>query len=409
MASTISAFRYRLYLTPSEERSLLRTARVCRALYNILLRYREDCWLAAKSAGATGIAANLGYMHLSGVITDLRGKLPWLAAEPVKALRGAAKNLDRAFQSFFSGCGSFPQYKRRGECDGIAYPDATGITVNGDRVKLPKVGWVRFRKHREMQGKIKMVSVVREGPEWYVSFACEGCFALPNKGIEPVGLDLGVASSITPSIGRPINFPVATKGEQNRLKRLARQAARRKKGSKRQQRSYARIAKTRRHIARRRVDAAHKASRTFATTHQVIVIEDLNLKGMTKSAKGTAESPGRNVKAKSGLNRVLAEQGHADFVRMLTYKCERAGSRLVKVDPMYTSQTCSQCGHRAAENRESQAVFRCVKCGFQSNADLNAAQNILAVGWTAAAQGGSGVAPAKELRSDRRRPKQDVA
>lgn len=174
---------------------------------------------------------------------------------------------------------------------------------------------------------------------------------------------MGVAASVTPSEGLVERFPVATEAETARPKRLARQASRRQKGSRRRAKTLARIAKFKQHIARRRTDKVHKVSRMMATRYSVI--EDLNLKDMTRSAVGTKEKPGCNVKAKAGLNRVMLEQGHADFVRMLTYKCELSGARLIKVDPKYTSQTCSQCGHRAAENRESQAVFRCVACGHR--------------------------------------------
>jgi putative transposase len=208
-----------------------------------------------------------------------------------------------------------------------------------------------------------------------------------------------VARSATTSAGEVIAFPVATPEEERRMRFLQRRASRRVKGSARRRRAYEAVAKLRRHLANRRRDAAHKLSTRLATTHASIAIEDLKLKEMTASAAGTTVAPGRNVRAKSRLNRNMLAQGHADFRRMLAYKCERSGARLMVVNPAYTSQTCSQCGHCAPENRESQAVFRCVACGSHINADHNAALNILAAGQGRVCAGRLGVTPAGELRT----------
>jgi IS605 OrfB family transposase len=175
---------------------------------------------------------------------------------------------------------------------------------------------------------------------------------------------------------------------------LQRRASRRVKGSMRRRLANEAVAKLRRHLANRRRDAAHKLSTRLATTHTSIAIEDLKLKEMTASAAGTTVAPGRNVRAKSRLNRGMLAQGHADFHRMLAYKCERSGALLVTVDPAYTSQTCSQCGHCAPENRKNQAVFLCVACGSELNADRNAALNILAAGQGRLCAGRLGVTPA---------------
>jgi putative transposase len=120
---------------------------------------------------------------------------------------------------------------------------------------------------------------------------------------------------------------------------------------------------------------------------------------MTRSARGTVAEPGKEVKRIASRNRKLLANGHADLRRMLAYKCERSGARLVLVNPAYTSQTCSQCSHCAPENRKSQAVFLCVACGLTINADINAALNILAAGLAVIARGGSENTPANEPRT----------
>ena len=222
-----------------------------------------------------------------------------------------------------------------------------------------------------------------------------------------MGLDLGIVGSVTQSDGVVENFPVPTPAEDKRLRWLARQASKRVKGSRRRLRTLEQLAKLKRHIANRRRDRAHKLSTKLAGNHTLIAIEDLKISQMTRSAKGTLSEPGSNVRAKASLNRAMLAHGLSDFRRMLAYKCERSGSRLVAVHPAYTSQTCSQCKHCAPESRKSQAVFRCVACGLHLNADLNAALNILAAGLAVTARGGSETIPANEPRTHprvRRKP-----
>jgi len=136
------------------------------------------------------------------------------------------------------------------------------------------------------------------------------------------------------------------------------------------------------HIANIRHDYLHKVTTTLSKNHAMIVVEDLKVANMSKSASGTIEKQGKNVKAKSGLNKSILDQGWSMLVGMIEYKQEWRGGLVVKVDPKYTSQTCSSCGHVAKENRLTQAEFSCVECGFSENADLNASRNILAVGHT---------------------------
>jgi putative transposase len=402
MSRTLTGQRYRLDPNPGHERVLAQSAGACRWIWNWALAYREDLWLAARSAGATGFLTSAGYNHLSSLLPALKRRYPWLSHAPHHALQHTLRDLDGAFARFFAKAGGYPKFKRRGDRDALHFPDPKQFAVEGDWVKLPKLGWVRFRLSRAIMGKVRNVSLSREGRSWFVSFCVEGDFGRPNAGLAPVGLDLGVATSVTFSDGRIEIFAVTTPKEEKRLRWLARQASGRIKGSRRRLRSQERLAKLKRHIASRRRDAAHKLSTRLASTHALIAVEDLNIRKMTASAKGTAESPGTAIKTKASRNRMLLANGHRDFLRMLTYKCERTGTQLVAVNPAYTSQTCSQCGHCAPENRKSQAVFKCAACGLNLNADLNAALNILAAGQAVSARGGSKNTSAHEPRTQPR-------
>jgi putative transposase len=399
MSKTLTGLRYRLEPNPGHERVLAQSAGACRWLWNWALAYREDLWLAAKSAGASGLAGSAGYAHLSSLLPGLKERHHWLGRAPHHALQHVLRDLDKAFSRFFSGAAGYPGFKRRGERDSVHFPDSKQFSVEGDWVKLPKLGWVRFRLSRPVAGKVRNVTLSREGKCWYVSFCVEGDFSRTNAGLAPVALDLGVATSVVQSNGIIENFPVPTLKEEKQLRWLARQASGQIMGSVRRRRTMERQAKLRRHIANRRRDAAHKLTTRLASDHAVIVLENLKIKQMTASARGSLANPGNDVKKVATLNRRFLANGHSDLRRMLTYKCERSGARLVLVNPAYTSQTCSQCGQCAPENRKSQAVFQCVACGLDLNADINAALNILAAGQAVTARGGSENAPAREPRT----------
>jgi len=399
MSKSLTGLRYRLEPNPGHERVLAQSAGACRWLWNWALAYRQDVWLAARSAGATGLAGSVGYVHLSSLLPGLKKQYPWLTRAPHHALQHALRDLDRAFARFFVGASGYPKFKRRGDREGLHFPDPKQFEVEDGWARLPKLGWVRYRRSRAVVGKVRSVNISREGKCWFVSFCVQGDFASANLGLAPVGLDLGIVGSVTQTDGTVERFPVATPAEEKRLRWLARQASKRTPGSCRRRRTLDRLAKIKRHIANRRRDSAHKLSTRLARTHALIAIEDLKIRNMTRSAKGTPADPGRNVRAKASLNRRMLANGHSDFRRMLAYKCERSGSRLLAVNPAYTSQTCSQCKHCAPQSRKSQADFRCVACGFNLNADLNAALNILAAGLAVSARGGSETIPARELRT----------
>jgi putative transposase len=169
---------------------------------------------------------------------------------------------------------------------------------------------------------------------------------------------------------------------EERLAREQRKLSRKKKGSENWKKQKREIAKLHHTIANVRQDFLHKLSTGISKNHAKVYVEGLQIKNMSASARGTVEEPGRNIKAKSGLNKSILDQGWYEFKRQLDYKLSWSGGILVEVNPRHTSQTCSCCGYAAKENRVSQDVFRCQVCGHEENADINAAKNILTVGQT---------------------------
>jgi putative transposase len=250
-------------------------------------------------------------------------------------------------------------------------------------VKVPKIGWVRFRWSRAVpDAKSYRIALDRAG-RWHVAFA-----AVPEPVAGPgtgaiAGIDRGVAVTLALSDGTTYQAP-----ERLSTVRLQRRLARCQRGSNRRHQARQRLAKIRVRDADRRKDWAEKASTTIASRYDVIRIEDLQIKNMSRSAAGTVDSPGTNVAAKAGLNRSILAQGWGLFARRLE---DKAAGRLEKIPPAYTSQTCSQCKIRDREARESQAVFRCRACGYCGHADVNAARNI-AAGHAVKARGGDRVA-----------------
>lgn len=238
-----------------------------------------------------------------------------------------------------------------------------------------------------MQGKVKTLSVKREGNRWYLVLSCDDVPAnpLPAAGAV-VGIDMGVASLVTGSNGEHVGNPGFLKRSADRLADAQRDLSRKKRGSKRRRKAVQRVANLSRHVARQRVDLANKTANDLVADHDLIAHEKLNVKGMVKRVKPKPDpdTPGaflpNGQAAKSGLNKSIHDAGWSIFLNVLHAKAERAGRTVVGVKAAYTSQTCHECGHCEAGNRVTQAEFACLSCGHRAHADVNAAKNILRAG-----------------------------
>ena len=374
----LKAFRFRLEPTPGQERQFARTAGCCRYVYNRALALNEERFKRGEK--------RLGFAALCRELTGWRHapETAWLAEAPAQALQQALKNLDRAYRNRFDGRAERPCFHKKGERDTFRLADVKAFAVDSEhgRVKLPKAGWVQYRNSRAVEGAPKQVTVARECGHWFVSIQVELEVAAPvHPATTAVGVDLGVAKFAALSTGEVIAAPVARLLKlEGQLKRAQRSLSRKVKRSANWQKQKARIAKLSHRIANVRKDFLHKASTTISQNHALVVLEDLRVKSMSKSAKGTVNAPGRNVRAKAGLNRSILRQGWGEFRRQLEYKQQWRGGMVLAIDPRNTSRRCAECGHVSAENRKTQAAFACVACGHQADADVNAAINILAAG-----------------------------
>lgn len=305
----------------------------------------------------------------------------WLKDAQSQPLQQSLKDLERAYKNFFRKRAAFPRFKKRGQNDAFRYPQGVKLDQENSRIFLPKLGWMRYRNSRQVTGVVKNVTVSQSCGKWYISIQTESEVSTPvHPSASMVGLDAGVAKLATLSDGTVFEPVNSFQKNQKTLARLQRQLSRKVKFSNNWQKQKRKIQRLHSRIANIRRDYLHKVTTTVSKNHAMIVIEDLKVSNMSKSAAGTVSQPGRNVRAKSGLNRSILDQGWYEMRRQLEYKQLWSGGQVLAVPPAYTSQRCACCGHTAKENRLSQSKFRCQVCGYTANADVNGARNILAAG-----------------------------
>ncbi|HZE34657.1 MAG TPA: transposase [Actinoallomurus sp.] len=367
--------RFRLAPTSTQEAALLEHCSHARFVWNLAVEQHQH-W-------RPGRASAPGYAEQSRQLTEARRAFAWLAAGSHTVQQQALRDFAQAMTNFFARTHRRPAWRKAGIHEGFrivgqrgTHWDVRRLSRKTGEVRIPKVGWVRFRWSRNVPDQAKSFRVNRDrAGRWHVCFAVipppiEG----PGRG-EIVGVDRGVAVSAALSAGELLSVPGLTEIETDRMLHLQRKLARAKRGSNRRRRVKAAIGRLKARQTDRRKDWVEKTSTRLARRYDLIRVEDLKIRNMVRSARGTITAPGKNVRAKAGLNRSIYAAGWGALVTRLEQK---APGRMEKIDPAYTSQTCNACGHRAPENRESQAVFRCRACGHADHADVNAAKNIAA-------------------------------
>jgi putative transposase len=369
------AFKYRLKTEPTTELLMKQFAGCCRFVWNKALALQKERLDAGERI--------LGYNKLALLLPAWKTEHPFLSDAPSQALQQVLINLDRAVKDAFDTKQpekQFPTFKKKFVSrNSFRYPQ--GFRIEGSRVFLPKLGWINFRRSRPVEGTPRNITVSRKGSHWFISIQTESEVAEPvHPSGSLVGVDRGIKRFATLSDGTfhdPLN---SFRKMELKLATEQRKLARKTKSSKNWQKQKERITRLHIRVADMRSDYLHKLSTTISKNHAVVVLEDLKVKDMSASARGTTAVPGKNVKQKAGLNKAILDQGWGNFRLYLEYKQVRLGGWVTYVNPAYTSQTCSGCGHIHPGNRKNQSDFVCLSCGLAINADLNAAINISRAG-----------------------------
>jgi IS605 OrfB family transposase len=322
-------------------------------------------------------------------LTELRAELDWLRDGSQTAQQQAIRVVDRAYANWKARPDHFRRPTFRGKDADTQGFGLSGVGKNfairqisrkWGEVRIPKAGWIRFRltvPWERVAGAKSVRFTIDRCQRWHVSFPG------PQPEVERVqtgaivGIDRGVANTLATSDGAMDHAPTLTPGEAERLLRLERHLPRQQKGSRsreRNKRAKARVTTT---LVDRRKAWVEESTTNLIRSYDVIVVEHLKIKNMTKSAKGTKENPGVNVAAKRGLNRSILAQCWGQWLQRLKEKAATCGVLVVEVSPRNTSRECHSCGHTTKDNRQSQALFICVACGYERHADINAADNIL--------------------------------
>ncbi|HUB58345.1 MAG TPA: transposase [Mycobacterium sp.] len=390
--------RFRLLPSPGQTPLLAEHCRHARFVWNLAVEQQRH-WQPGRQV--------LGYNEQCAQLTAARAEYDWLAAGSQTVQQQALRDFAQAMRNFFNGTHRRPTWRKAGRHQGFRQVGfkprhLKRLSRRYGQVWIPKVGWVRFRWTRDVPETVKSyrVTLDRSG-RWHIAFA-----AIPQPILGPddgtvVGVDRGVAVSAALSTGELLRVPGLRAGEAQRLRRLQRRLARARRGSHRRARAKLAAARLRARETDRRRDWVEKTTTEIASRFDTIRVEGLNVRAMTRSARGTRERPGTNVTQKRGLNREIHRQGWGRLVARLK---DKAAGRIEFVPAAYTSQRCSACGHVAPENRKSQAVFYCVACGVDPcHADVNAAGNI-AAGRAVTARGDLGASRSVNRESQLRSP-----
>ena len=383
------SYKFRLRPTRRQEAALVECLEDTRQLYNAALEERREAWRMGRH--------RVTFYSQDAQLKEIRAEDPerykrWAFS----CERAAVRRLNRAFQGFFRRVKAgekpgYPRFKGRGWWDSIEWSEKNGARWDSvphpkvTRVYLQGIGHVRVHQHRAVKGRVKIVTAKREGGRWYVMLSCAD---VPAESLDPsgspVGVDMGVASFLTASDGTRVPNQRHLAATAGRLAAAQRGLARKKRGSSRRRKAAAKVAGLHGKVRRQRLDHAHNTALTLVREHDLIVHENLKITNMTARPKprpdGTGDHQPNGAAAKAGLNKSIHDAGWGIFLRVLSAKAESAGRTVIAVDPRHTSQRCAECGHIAAGNRVTQETFRCLACGHQAHADVNAARNILRAG-----------------------------
>lgn len=351
-----STHKYKLKLTKTQKERVDSWIGACRMVYNLALETKIEAYKKGVS---------LSCYDLQKQLPSLRKEIDWIKDVPAQSLRDPIKRLDVAYRKFFKG-GGFPKWAKKGRYKSISFNETISCFDNNTFI-LPKLKKVKIFKDRLPKGKIKTATITKEINGYFlcVTFETESENKYPTDENQVVGIDAGIKYFCIDSNGNFIENPRITKKYEKQLRIANRSLARKKKGSSNWKKQAKVVSKLHSKIARVRKDFLHKVSLQYVKEYSLIVCEDLKVKNLSQNNK---------------LAKYISDVSWGTFFRMLKYKSEKYEKEFIQVKPHYTSQTCSNCGYIDKGNRATQSKFKCKKCSFEVNADLNASLNILRLG-----------------------------
>jgi putative transposase len=394
-------YKYPLRISKTGSETLFQWSSACRYLWNRSLRLKKGLYKRYKTNWNYFSGKKEDGTVITGTnrrLTLLRARYEWLRAVPSCCEQEILRDLDKAFSNFFrrvkrGEAPGYPKFKRRSILPRLYFPKQLFKIIDSDDrkyLKLPKMQAIRIQYDREAfeseEDTITSCSVTYDGKYWYLCLLVEKIFQdfVGKNTNPPVGIDVGIAKTITLSNGEVFQIDTEKLSYYEDRKAILQKRLSRKVGSKKGQKKSNRWIKLKKQIdaidrklAGIRLNFNHQTSATLTDNFGILAVEKLDIKQMSKSAAGDLENPGENVKVKSHLNRMILRQGWGQFFNLIDYKSVRKNVVVVKVDPSYTTQKCYNCGFVHEKNVKTKQRFKCQRCGYENDADISAAKNIL--------------------------------
>ena len=361
----LKTYKYWLYPTKKQTEKLDWTLETCRILYNSCLVDR-NCHYEETGKG-------LSRLKQQKILTKDKKNIEYLKSIHSQVLQDVLFRVEKAYKNFFrrlkdkSGKAGYPRFKNQGRYDSITYTQS-GFEIIDDKLKLSKIGHIKLKQHRQIDGRLKTCNIKKEINRWYVCFSVEytpNIKPIPNKQI---GIDVGIKSFAVLSDGKVINNPKYLIYSEERLIKKQRRLSNKTKGSNNRKKAKVSVARLHKKVSNQRKDFQHKLSRQIVDNYGYIKVEDLQIKNMVKN---------------HNLGKSISDAGWGQFVSFLTYKAEEAGCYVEKVNPRNTSKSCSVCGYIYKDMTLSIRKWTCPVCHTEHDRDVNASINILNTAGTA--------------------------